>query len=763
MLDSYDDLGEVRVNIVTFETEGYQQTSGWVSVADAMGIIDDLDAGGGTNYDEGLMTMMENFVSDGSIVGSTNNPGDPLVLAQNVSYFMTDGEPTAYQDWENRSSETYAGGDPGYANDLDDGIQGGEEVAWINFLQTHNVHSYAYAVGSALTYVDAIAYNGKYATDTNAVLVDDLSDFDDMLEGTVRAPSEGNIVGAGFGADGHGNIDTITIDSIIYTYDASSNTVTASDGSTTDYDGTTHRLTIDTNHEGTLILDVVNGDYLYTPPLTTTNFDEDITFTFFDADGDISNQANLTLEIRPLTHSNYEYYNDTAAANQEIDSNISSSVDTDSGDDWVHVNSISGNSTTVNTFAGDDLISVSKIENATVNTGDGEDRIYLDDNEYDSVTHDYWGNPTYTHHPAEAVKMESANVDMGDGNDIFVFKADLTNTIHTVKTTTINMGAGKDVLVFAKNSATDFNISTNQSGTTHITSSANANIDFTLENLEHIYFEESDNSYKITNGDSMDSGDMSSGIVIDGMIQGLAYETSSGLTGYTRSDGTFDYLEGDTVSFSIGNVILGELDTANMQDDKIFLQDLAGTDRTDVNDEYVENMAVLLQSLDSDEGEKIVITEEMHEAFSDEDFDLATISEEDLAAIIEETGREAVSEDDAMEHVQDMLVEYGDMDEEDFDERTSDDEEGVLALEDEEELDMSALDESDEDADADAVDSDSDDESEDSDEVDSNDTDSDNDESEEADSDETDSDDADSDEDSEEEADAADSDDETRI
>jgi hypothetical protein len=71
-------------------------------------------------------------------------------------------------------------------------------------------------------------------------------------------------------------------------------------------------------------------------------------------------------------------------------------------------------------------------------------------------------------------------------------------------------------------------------------------------------------------------------------------------------------------------------------------------------------MAVLLQSLDvdSDAYNGIVITEEMHEAFSDESFDLATISEEDLVAGIESTGKEAVSEEAAMEHVEDMLELY---------------------------------------------------------------------------------------------------------
>ena len=87
-------------------------------------------------------------------------------------------------------------------------------------------------------------------------------------------------------------------------------------------------------------------------------------------------------------------------------------------------------------------------------------------------------------------------------------------------------------------------------------------------------------------------------------------------------------------------------------------------------------MAVLLQSLDSnnDAYDGIVITQEMRDAFSsDNGFNLATISEEELIAIIEATGRVAISEDDAMTHVQEMLELHTDLEENQFDERLDDD------------------------------------------------------------------------------------------
>jgi hypothetical protein len=118
-------------------------------------------------------------------------------------------------------------------------------------------------------------------------------------------------------------------------------------------------------------------------------------------------------------------------------------------------------------------------------------------------------------------------------------------------------------------------------------------------------------------------------------------------------------------------------------------------ERTDLNDEYVENMAVLLQSLDADDGDNIVITEEMHEAFSNDDFDLATISEAELADIIEQTGHDAISEDEAMSHVEQMLVEYGGMEEAELDARIEDIDTQLLSPDQdmEELIDLSILDE----------------------------------------------------------------------
>ncbi|SFV59986.1 hypothetical protein MNB_SV-6-1603 [hydrothermal vent metagenome] len=175
--------------------------------------------------------------------------------------------------------------------------------------------------------------------------------------------------------------------------------------------------------------------------------------------------------------------------------------------------------------------------------------------------------------------------------------------------------------------------------------------------------------------------------VIDGTIVGLEYVTSSGLTGFTEADGSFDYVEGDIVTFKLGSMVIGSLDMDDIGDNKVFLQDIAGTSRTDMNDEYVENLAVLLQSVDSDSGDNILITEETRDAFGDVDLDLESATEDELKATLEDRGVEAISESDAMEHVGEMLekydgVEEGTLQEHIDDDSTTNEDESVVDIDD---------------------------------------------------------------------------------
>jgi len=160
--------------------------------------------------------------------------------------------------------------------------------------------------------------------------------------------------------------------------------------------------------------------------------------------------------------------------------------------------------------------------------------------------------------------------------------------------------------------------------------------------------------------------------LIDGVVEGIEYQTSSGLQGFTDENGGYSFQAGDTITFKVGGVILGEVSAEEAMGGQTFLQDIADVARTDMNDEYLENMATFLQSIDSDSSDNIVISSEMHQSLAEADIDLRTASEGDVKDLVESAGGQYVDEEAAMEHVQDMLEEYAGMDESSFDLHTDD-------------------------------------------------------------------------------------------
>ncbi len=155
---------------------------------------------------------------------------------------------------------------------------------------------------------------------------------------------------------------------------------------------------------------------------------------------------------------------------------------------------------------------------------------------------------------------------------------------------------------------------------------------------------------------------------IDGVISGIEYVTTSGLHGYTESDGTFDVMPGDKVTFMLGNIVVGEADPFSTGDGKVFLQDIAGVDRTDLNSTYVQNMAVLLQSLDSDgdASNGINISSSAVNALNGIDIDLRNTDTSDLISTLNNVGISTVDINSAMEHVKNMLVENTNLSMSDF-------------------------------------------------------------------------------------------------
>jgi T1SS-143 domain-containing protein len=278
LLDGYDNLGDVRVRIVTFSTTAAAQGTSWLTVAQAKTIVAGLVPTNNTNYEAAINTAQTAFDSPGKIPG-----------AQNVSYFLSDGTP----------------------NPATSRIDPPEEATWTNFLNTNEVTSFAFGIGAGATATDLnpIAYNGVGAgTNSNAVIVSDITQLPPILRDSVVAPTSGNVVNGGlggsvgFGADG-GHLETLTIDGTTYTYDPKASggagAVTKVGTGTGVFNTTDNTLAVNTTNGGKMVVNLDTGDYTYTAaPTITTAKVESISYTVRDKDGDPATAA-LTINVNP--------------------------------------------------------------------------------------------------------------------------------------------------------------------------------------------------------------------------------------------------------------------------------------------------------------------------------------------------------------------------------------------------------------------------------------------------------------------------------
>ena len=274
LLDKYDDLGDVKVQLVTFSSSATDQTSVWVDVATAKTLLASLTADGGTNYDAAVAAAKTAFVTSGQLTG-----------AQNIGYFFSDGKPTSGQ-------ETGAA----------------DEAAWKAFLDANGIKNYAIGLGSGVSnaHLDPLAYDGSAHTNTNAVVVTDLNQLNSVLSGTVQGiPVTGSLLGEGgsFGADG-GFVKSLVVDGTTYSYDPAANggqgALTASGGlNHGSFNTTTNTLSIATDHDGTLVVNLDTGAFSYTSQTaTSTLITENIGYTVSDNDGDLAS-SNLVIKVVP--------------------------------------------------------------------------------------------------------------------------------------------------------------------------------------------------------------------------------------------------------------------------------------------------------------------------------------------------------------------------------------------------------------------------------------------------------------------------------
>lgn len=138
--------------------------------------------------------------------------------------------------------------------------------------------------------------------------------------------------------------------------------------------------------------------------------------------------------------------------------------------------------------------------------------------------------------------------------------------------------------------------------------------------------------------------DTKTGVFLDSAVEGVKYKTSSGLEGYTNAKGEYQFKDGDSVEFLVGNISLGNIKA----------KDLVSVLELD----NPKESALILQSLDSDGNPNngINITPETFKLFENSTIDIKSVSinnNEFTAKYKSLTNKEfTISDKDAIAHAE---------------------------------------------------------------------------------------------------------------
>ena len=264
LLDRYDAVGDVRVQIIEFNNDAQKLSSIWVSVEAAKTLINGLTAANGTDYDNATALAPDAFDDPGKLATEG---------ARNIAYFISDGQP---------QPESGA-------------VTGSELTDWITFVNANDIVSHAIGLGPSApdTFLDPIAYDGRGSgTDTEALIVTELNQLQATLAGTINPPATGAIIDASiptsFGADG-GHIQSIAVGGQSFAYNTATDSIDASGsgGATSTFDQASNQLTIGLGDDESFVIDLDDGTYVYTPSTSITpDFTRVFTYTLVDNDGD---------------------------------------------------------------------------------------------------------------------------------------------------------------------------------------------------------------------------------------------------------------------------------------------------------------------------------------------------------------------------------------------------------------------------------------------------------------------------------------------
>ncbi|MFB9229297.1 VWA domain-containing protein, partial [Vibrio lentus] len=275
LLAEYQSLGVTQVQIVTFSgssnaQDGASGTS-WMSVTEALELINNLTADGATYYDSAIDAAMDHWTDVGKVDGNPSN----------ITYFLSDGAPNS-------------GG----------ALTDSEKSSWESFVESNDITALAYGMGEAvpISYLEDIAYNGATDSEIGAVVVPDITQLPPIILQSVVDPISGEVVNdgsngsiSGFGADG-GHVSEVKYGGTTVSYDGSTVSVSGLEpGVSTAIDGSEISIFIDNSH--TLVLDMATGSYQFFAAVVDNDISLDFDYELSDLDGDTSN-SSMTFNIQ---------------------------------------------------------------------------------------------------------------------------------------------------------------------------------------------------------------------------------------------------------------------------------------------------------------------------------------------------------------------------------------------------------------------------------------------------------------------------------
>ncbi|WP_253821958.1 immunoglobulin-like domain-containing protein, partial [Vibrio sp. T3Y01] len=283
LLQGYQLLGETKVQVTVFESDANVVNENgswssdnslpsnlstiWMDVDTAIGVINSLTAGGGTDYDDAVR-----LAGSDSIWGNS----DMVSGGSNISYFLSDGDPSSANHRINAS----------------------EQAAWESQLTKYGVTSLAYGMGANISseHMEPVAFDGDKGIDISPVIVSDISQLPPVLLQSIITPVSGNIGGSGsagngFGADG-GYIQSIVFDGVTYQFDGNTLINPQSQSSSNhSFDDSNNTLSLFINNEHSFVINLETGDYEFYGASVAADTSFDFAYTIADNDGDTSSST----------------------------------------------------------------------------------------------------------------------------------------------------------------------------------------------------------------------------------------------------------------------------------------------------------------------------------------------------------------------------------------------------------------------------------------------------------------------------------------